>query len=134
VRVRLEVQGVIFDDAQREKKVLLLKKMDFSANRYRWRLLKGGVKKGETNVEALQREIFEETGLQNVEIAERVHGYRYVFKGVMHMVSCYLVRVDSKMPIKLQRSEVSDYMWATKEKAIEMLYWNNEKDVIRLLE
>jgi len=134
VRIRLEVQGVIFDDAEREKKVLLLKKMDFSTNRYRWRLLKGGIKKGETDVEALQREILEETGLQNVEIDERVHSYQYVFKGVKHTVSCYLVKVDSKTPIKLQRSEVADYMWTTKEKAIKMLYWNNEKDVVKLLE
>jgi len=134
MRVRREVQGVIFDDIEGEKKVLILKKMDFSARRYRWRLLKGGVYSSETDVEALQREIFEESGLKNVKVLEKIHGYRFVFKGVEHMVSCYLVKADSEMPVKLQKSEVSDYLWTTKEQAIRMLHWNNEKDAIRVLE
>jgi len=134
MRVRREVQGVIFDDAKGEKKVLLLKKMDFSAKSYRWRLLKGGIKSGETEVEALQREIFEESGLKNVKVLERVHGYWFVFKGVKHVVSCYLVKADSNMPISLQKSEVSDCLWTTKEQAIRMLYWNHEKDAVSILQ
>jgi len=58
MRVRRGVQGVIFDDVEGEKKVLLLKKMDFSAKRYRWRLLKGGVNTSETDAQALQRKMF----------------------------------------------------------------------------
>jgi 8-oxo-dGTP pyrophosphatase MutT (NUDIX family) len=134
MRVRLEVQGVIFDDAEGEKKVLLLKKMDFSAKSYRWRLLKGGVNSGETDVEALQREIFEESGLKNIKVLEKIHGYWFVFKGVKHVVSCYLVKANSKTPLKLQKSEVSDYLWTTKEQAISMLHWNHEKDAVRILE
>jgi NADH pyrophosphatase NudC (nudix superfamily) len=134
MRVRREVQGVIFDDAEDEKKVLLLKKMDFSAKSYRWRLLKGGINSGETDVEALQREIFEESGLKNIKVLDRVHGYWFVFKGVKHVVSCYLVKVDSKMPVSLQKSEVSDFLWTTKEQAIRMLYWKNEKDAVKILE
>lgn len=134
MRVRREVQGVIFDDAEGEKKVLLLKKMDFSAKSYRWRLLKGGVNSGETDVEALQREIFEESGLKNIKVLEKIHGYWFVFKGVKHMVSCYFVKANSKTPLKLQKSEVSDCLWTTKEQAISMLHWNNEKDAVRILE
>ena len=133
MRVRHEVQAVIFDEATSSKQVLILKKIDFSAKRYRWRLLKGGVNDGETETEAMHREIFEETGLKNVKILGKVHSYEFVFKSVRHIVSGYLVKADSKEPIKLQKSEVADCLWTTKENALQMLHWNNERDAVRQL-
>jgi len=131
--VRHEVQAVIFDQTDSAKQVLILKKIDFSAKRYRWRLLKGGVNDGETEIDALQREIFEETGLKNVKILAKVHAYEFVFKNVKHMVSSYLVKADSREPIKLQKTEVADYIWTTKENALQMLHWNNEKHPVQQL-
>ncbi len=133
MRVRHEVQAVIFDEADNAKQVLILKKTDFSAKRYRWRLLKGGVNDGETETDALQREIFEETGLKNIKILGKVHAYEFVFKNVKHMVSSYLVRADSREPIKLQKTEVADCVWTTKENALQMLHWNNEKHPVKQL-
>lgn len=133
LRVRHEVQGVIFDEADDTKRVLILKKIDFSAKRYRWRLLKGGVNEGETETEAMQREIFEETGLKNVKILGKVHSYEFVFRSVKHMVSSYLVRADLKERIKLQKSEVADCLWTTKKNALEMLHWSNERDAVKQL-
>lgn len=133
MRVRHEVQAVIFDEADGIKRVLVLKKTDFSAKRYRWRLLKGGVHDGETETEALQREVFEETGLKNINILSKVHSYEFVFKDVRHVVSSYLVRASSKEPIKLQKTEVADCLWTTKENALQLLYWNNEREPLRQL-
>jgi len=133
LRVRHEVQAVIFDEADGIKRVLVLKKTDFSAKRYRWRLLKGGVHDGETETEALQREVFEETGLKNINILSKVHSYEFVFKDVRHVVSSYLVRASSKEPIKLQKTEVADCLWTTKENALQLLYWNNEREPLRQL-
>ncbi len=133
MRVRHEIQAVIFDDAEKVKKVLLLKKSNFSAKKYRWRLLKGGVHDGETETEALEREILEEIGLKNIRILDRVHSYEFVFKNVKHLVSSYLVRADSKEQIKLQKTEVADYLWTTKENALQLLYWNNEKEPVKQL-
>lgn len=133
MRVRHEVQAVIFDEADGVKRVLILKKTDFSAKRYRWRLLKGGVHDGETETEALQREVFEETGLKNINILSKVHSYEFVFKDVRHVVSSYLVRASSKEPIKLQKTEVADCLWTTKENALQLLYWNNEKEPLKQL-
>ena len=133
MRVRHEVQAVIFDEADGVKRVLILKKTDFSAKRYRWRLLKGGVNDGETETEALQREVFEETGLKNINILSKVHSYEFVFKDVRHVVSSYLVRASSKEPIKLQKTEVAGCLWTTKENALQLLYWNNEKEPLKQL-
>ena len=128
--IRREVQAVIFDEVDNIKKVLILKKTD-SARRYRWRLLKGGVNDGETETEGLQREILEETGLRNIKIIGKVHGYEFLFKRIRHMVSSYLVKADSKEPVKLQKSEVAGYVWTTREEALQLLHWSNEKDALR---
>jgi len=132
-KVRRDVQAVIFDESEGEKKVLLVKKPDFSAQRHRWRLLKGGVERGETETEALKREILEELGLRNVRVLCKVHSYEFVFKDTKHMVSSYLVKAESKEPITLQKSEVTDYMWTPQEKAVETLFWNNEREAVRCL-
>jgi len=133
VRVRRDVQAVIFDESEGEKRILLVKKPDFSAQRHRWRLLKGGVESSETETEALRREIFEELGLKNVQIMEKVHSYEFIFEGTKHIVSCYLVKADSKETITLQKSEVTDYVWVPRDKAVETLFWNNEKEAVRRL-
>lgn len=128
--IRHEVQAVIFDETEDTKKVLILKKVDYSERRYRWRLLKGGVNDGETETEGLQREILEETGLRNIKIISKVHAYEFFFKRIKHMVSSYLVKADSREPIKLQKEEVAGYVWTTKEKALQMLHWTNEKEAL----
>jgi ADP-ribose pyrophosphatase YjhB (NUDIX family) len=96
-------------------------------------LLKGGVDEGETKVEALRREISEETGLKNIKILEQVHNYEFVFKGMCHRVSSFLVNADSAEPVKLQESELSDYVWAEPENAKQLLYWYNEREALRKL-
>jgi len=131
--VRREVQAVIFDEVDNARKVLILKKTDYSARRYRWRLLKGGLNNGESEAKGLQREILEETGLRNIQILERILTYEYFFKNMRHTVSSYLVKADSKEPVRLQESEVADYLWTTKEEALQMLHWNNEKEALNSL-
>jgi ADP-ribose pyrophosphatase YjhB (NUDIX family) len=131
--VRREVQAVIFDEADDARKVLILKKTDYSSRRYRWRLLKGGLNGGESEPQGLQREILEETGLRNIRILDRIYTYEYNFKNTRHLVSTYIVKADSQETVRLQESEVADYMWTTKEKALQMLHWNNEKEALESL-
>jgi len=131
--IRQEVQAVIFDDMDDSNKVLILKKLDYSARRYRWRLLKGGLHNNETETQGLQREILEETGLRNIMILGKVHAYEYLFKGIRHTVSSYLVKADSKEAISLQKSEVAGHQWTTKHEALRMLHWENEKEALRRL-
>jgi NADH pyrophosphatase NudC (nudix superfamily) len=127
LRIRRDVQAVIFGDFDGEERFLLVKKLDFSAQKYRWRLLKGGVKTGETEIEALKREIFEEVGLENVQVLGKVYSYQFTFKSVKHLVSSYKVKVNPHERIKLQKSEIVSYVWVSKHKAVRMLHWKNEK-------
>ena len=132
MRVRNEVQGIIFDK-NHGGLVLLVRKRDRRVRRFHWRLLKGGIDEGETKVEALRREIFEETGLQNIKILDQVHNYEFEFKGICHRISSFLVNADSSEPVKLQESELSDYVWTEAGNAKQLLYWYNEREALRKL-
>jgi bis(5'-nucleosidyl)-tetraphosphatase len=132
MNVRNEVQGVIFDQKD-GRLVLLVQKKDRRATTIHWRLLKGGVNEGETEVEALRREIFEETGLKNIKIMDQVHKYEFVFNDIRHTVSSFLVKADSKEPVRLQESELAGYAWTQLENANRLLYWRNEKEAVRKL-
>jgi 8-oxo-dGTP pyrophosphatase MutT (NUDIX family) len=131
--VRNEVQALIFDKKDGENIVLLVKKRETKTEQHRWRLLKGGIEEGETKIEALVREIFEETGLKNIRILEEINNYEFFFKGVEHKVSCFLVKADSKEPINFQKSEIAGYTWVKKEEALRMLYWSDEKKAFEKL-
>jgi ADP-ribose pyrophosphatase YjhB (NUDIX family) len=130
--VRNEVQAVLFDKSH-ERIVLLVQKRDMKVRHFRWRLLKGGINTGETKVSALRREIFEETGMKSIKILQQIHEYEFVFKETLHRVSSFLVEADSRQPIRLQESELSDYLWTDPENARTLLYWANEKEALKKL-
>jgi 8-oxo-dGTP pyrophosphatase MutT (NUDIX family) len=132
MNVRNEVQAVLFDKSH-GRLVLLVQKKDTRIPRFRWRLLKGGVDRGETKVDALRREIFEETGMKGIRILQQIHDYEFVFKETLHRVSSFFVEADSREPIRLQESELSDYLWTDPESAATLLYWSNEREALRKL-
>ena len=132
MNIRDEVQAVLFDKDHGHL-VLLVQKTDTRIRRFRWRLLKGGVNRGEAKVDALRREIFEETGMKGIRILQQIHNYQFVFKETLHKVSSFLVEADSREPIRLQESELSDYLWTDHETATTLLYWTNEREALRKL-
>ena len=132
VNIRDEVQAVLFDKDHGHM-VLLVQKRDMRLRRFRWRLLKGGINRGEAKVDALRREILEETGMKGIKILQQIHDYQFVFKETLHRVSSFLVEADSREPIRLQESELSDYMWTDPESAATLLYWSNEREALRKL-
>jgi ADP-ribose pyrophosphatase YjhB (NUDIX family) len=132
LKFRDEVQAVIFDKKDGETLVLLVQKMD-EKKRLHWRLLKGGVNEGETKVEALKREILEETSLRKLEVLAEVHNYEFTSRDTKHRVSSFLVKVNMKEPIKLQESELAGCAWMGEMKAMQLLYWHNEKEAVKKL-
>jgi 8-oxo-dGTP pyrophosphatase MutT (NUDIX family) len=132
MNIRDEVQAILFDKDNGHL-VLLVQKRNMRIRRFRWRLLKGGVNRGEAKVDALRREIFEETGMKGIRILQQIHDYQFVFKETLHRVSSFLVKADSREPIRLQESELSDYLWTDPETAAKLLYWTNEREALRKL-
>jgi len=77
MKVRYSVQVVIIDE--KNKRFLLIKQFDKRKKRYLWRLVKGGIEKGETEEQAVKREIQEEVGLEDTKIIDKIHNYEYIF-------------------------------------------------------
>jgi ADP-ribose pyrophosphatase YjhB (NUDIX family) len=94
---RPSVQAVLY--SREEERFLIIGKKDAFSGLLAWRLVKGGVKKGETDTVALKREIHEEVGLKEVEILDRVYYYEFNYLNQNHQVS-----VTSSKPTSTKRS------------------------------
>lgn len=127
MRIRKEVQAIIFDKINGKIKILLVKALDLKYFSYKWRVLKGGVEEKESDKMALLREIYEEVGLKNVTVGEKIYNYEFEFDDTLHSVTTYLVRGDSKENIHLDTKEVADATWMDKEQVMKVIFWNDEK-------
>lgn len=133
MQIRREVQAVIYNRFGEETRVLLVKKLDLKNYSYRWRLLKGGIEDGESEVEALKREIMEEVGIRDVNVEGKVQEYDYDFDGTLHQVSTYVVKVMTNTPMKIQTDEIIDAQWIPKDQVTGLLFWQPEKNAISKL-
>ena len=124
-------------------KVLLLKKRDFDfkdgkwvkLKRIFWRLPKGKLEKGETQLQGLKRELREETGMRNVKIGKKVFSYQYQApKGITHRtVFCYTAFTREKPQItrdaKVEGIEKSGFYPV--KTALKKLKWVWEKKSLK---
>ncbi len=120
--------AVIYREEDGEFKFLILK-----YGLGHWDFPKGNVEKGEKELETVKREIFEETGISDIEIidgfVEKV-GYYYRMKGqlVYKTVNYYLARTKQK-DVRLSY-EHEDYAWVTLEEALKYLKHRNSINVL----
>ncbi|MBI2545398.1 MAG: NUDIX hydrolase [Candidatus Aenigmarchaeota archaeon] len=136
MKIRHDVQALLFDEVNGEKRVFLIRFYDQTKQRYTWRLVKGGVEEGETDEQAMKREIMEEVTLKEVQVLEKVHEYDFEFSETHHMVNTYLVKGNIHEKPKLNWDgdrEIIDYAWLSPSKALKLLFWDNEKLAVRLL-
>ena len=134
MKIRHSVQAVIIDE--NKKKFLLIKQFDKRKKRYLWRHVRGGIEKGENEKQALRREIQEEVGLKEIEIIGKIYEYEYIFIPKKFSVSVYLVKANMKEKVVLGSTEedkIKDYRWVSKNQAIKMLYWKDEKEAVKLI-
>ena len=94
---------------------------------------RGNVERGETELEAAKREVFEETGLKVDFIpgfrAETSWFYRKDGKLVKKTVVYFLAKTDKK-EIKVSW-EHKGYEWLTFEEAMEKLKFENTKEILK---
>lgn len=136
MKTRHDVQALIFDEINGEKKVFLIKFYDPTKKRHTWRLVKGGVERGETDEQALKREIVEEVTLKDIQVLEKIHDYEFDFKDTKHVVKTYLVKGNVKEKPKLNWDgdrEIVDAGWFSCSEALKLLFWKGEKDAVKLL-
>jgi 8-oxo-dGTP pyrophosphatase MutT (NUDIX family) len=134
MRTRPSVQALIFDD--KEQKLLLIKQPSRRAKKNLWKLVRGGIEKGETKLHALKREIKEEVGLTHIKVLRKIHYYEYNIPRQNFQVTVYLVKAKGNEKVSLALDEkppILDYIWVSKLSALKLVHWEDEKKVIRLL-
>ncbi|MCG3220580.1 MAG: NUDIX domain-containing protein [Candidatus Heimdallarchaeota archaeon] len=103
----------------------------------RWGLTKGRIEGNETVIEAALREAFEETGIKDISILEEFeHKITYYFTRGQNRIKktvIYLIGISSTDDIQISKEHIGS-QWATYEKALEMLTFENTRKVIRAAE
>ena len=130
MKIKKDVQAVIFDHMDNKTLILIVKKVDFANGKPRWRLLKGGVEENEDEEQALKREIHEEIGIKKVRVLEKIYEYEFVFDNIKHEVSSFLVWASIYQPIKLENFEILGCAWVKLNNALQLLHWENEKEAV----
>jgi len=144
MRLPIQIEAILFKRTDGEIQYLLLKRIPRSGEY--WQPITGGLEEGETKVEALKREIREETGIQNIiRIIENVHYYEFQDPPFMdylkrHGLTCeYLkeyvfgVEIASDEIVDLNGKEHSEYRWCGFKEALSLLKWKGNKEALEKL-
>lgn len=137
MRLPIQVQGILFRKTNRGIEYLALKttpeREDF------WQPITGGVEEGETNIEALRREVWEETGVKNAfRIIEDVSCFEYpdahFIKG-FDFIREYVfgVEVDPDERIVIDGKEHSEFKWCSFQEAMQLLRWEENRRALSKL-
>lgn len=99
-----------------------------------WDFPKGKIEKGETIIETVNREVSEETGIQNLEIIPRfkkniIYYYRRD-AGMIHKQVTYLLAHTLTKDVTLSH-EHQNYVWLELEEAINKVTHNNSKNTLK---
>jgi 8-oxo-dGTP pyrophosphatase MutT (NUDIX family) len=106
-----------------QDKILLLHRQDFKSEGNRWGIPGGKLNKGEPLIEAIIREIFEETGYQLER--EKIHhmGKLYIkvpnFDFEYHMIQ-YQFPIENPSAVKINFKEHKGFTWVTPKDALKM--------------
>lgn len=119
--MRREVSAVIFD---MERDMFLLVKLVPPYHHF-WRLLKGGIEDGETDEEALYRELWEEVGLKKCFKYKDLLHYQFTMYGMSHDVNTYLVLINGEA-VTLNRRELMAYTFVNRRKLTQLLHFRGE--------
>jgi len=137
MRLPVQVQGILFRKMGKGIEYLLLKTT--SEREGFWQPVTGGLEEGETRVEALKREVSEETGIKNiVRIAENVDYFEYTdahfIKGFDHIEEyVFGVEVDPNERIVIDGKEHSEFKWCSFQEAMQLLKWEENKRALSRL-
>jgi len=135
MRLPIQVQGILFRKINGKIQYLLLKRIEEGF----WQPVTGGIEEGETKIEALKREVREETGIKNiVGIMKEIlyDEFRDFFKreGCQRLIKefAFGVEVSSNDKIVMSR-EHSEYRWCGFEEALKLLKWEGNKEALEKL-
>lgn len=136
MKIRKDAQAVIFKKNLNDTEFLLLKRYDKEKDRTDYRLVKGGIEKGEKPEETILREIKEETGLEHLSLLNNLDKYSYKAGEVLHEVEVFLVENTKNDEIRIDSENeggftIEEAKWIASKKIDSYLVFDEEKNSIR---
>jgi len=137
MRLPIQVQAILFRESN-EKIQYLVMKRTLEREGF-WQPVTGGLQEGETRVEALRREVLEETRIKDfVRIIEDVHYFEYSgphFVKGFDFIKEYVfgVEISSTEKVVLDGSEHSEFRWCNLQEALGLLKWKENKEALSRL-
>ncbi len=119
--------AVVFRDIKGEVRYLLIK----NRRSAHWGFPKGHIEPGETKHQTAVREVLEETGIhvKLIDGFESVSKYRIQNK-IEKTVSIF-VGTTTDTSTSIQPEEIEDYIWLTYDRALSILKFDNDKEIIK---
>ncbi len=118
--------AVVYRDIKGEVRYLLIK----NKRSAHWGFPKGHIEPGETKEETAKREVLEETGL-HIDIH---NGYscisKYKIKDKIEKIVTIFVGTTNDTSTTIQKEEIEDYIWLNFEKAMNLLKFENDKNIL----
>ena len=126
---------VVFDG---ERFLLLHRKLNW----FGWEFPKGAIEDSEDVYKAIERELFEETGLKKYKVTGRIDGFEYFDekRNLNSFIKNYLIHVSSNSKVKINNpheldgeivEEHDDFKWFHPKEAVETLTHQNQKDTLK---
>ncbi|MBS6628408.1 MAG: NUDIX domain-containing protein [Clostridiales bacterium] len=119
--------AVVFRDIKGEVRYLLIKNKRSS----NWGFPKGHIEPGETKHQTAAREVLEETGLhiRFIDGFEMISKYK-IQNRIEKQVSIFIGTTDDTTT-KIQKEEIEDYIWLTEDRALSLLRFDNDKEILQ---
>ncbi len=138
MRLPIQIEAILYKRIQGKIQYLILKTIPRRGGF--WQPITGGLEKGETKLEALKREVREETGIENiVKIVKDVHYFEFqdhsflqTFQSSPKHLKEYAfgVEVSSEEEVVLDGKEHSEYRWCGYEEALRLLKWKENREAL----
>jgi len=135
-RVRRGIAAIVFFRKNKEKKYLLLRR---KKNWKGWEWVKGGRKKGESELKCLKRELKEEVGTMKFKVMKTKFWHffeyerpfikdHYKYSGSKNRI--YVVEVFSPV-VKIDKREHYSYGWLEKKQALKLIKWPDQRRLFK---
>jgi 8-oxo-dGTP pyrophosphatase MutT (NUDIX family) len=152
MRLPIQIEAILYKRIDGKIQYLILKTIPLKNYEMRqfWQPITGGLEEGETKMEALKREIREETGIKNImKIIEDVHYYEprdlsliEYFKKYgqtcKHLKAyAFGVEVSSDDEVVLDGKEHSEFKWCSFQEALKLLkgsFYDHTESLMKLNE